>query len=104
MDSVFQGQVGILRFSQPQCDLGVPLNKLNVCLCGLCSSACPETSENEREMASESTEAFRAPGREEERHKTTPPPPSQHTPLDVIALGCLLSCVLAGSPEGRALQ
>lgn len=78
MDSVFEDQVGILRLSQPQCDLGVPLNKLNVCLCGLRSSACPETSENEGEMAWESTEALRAPGREEERQsrgggETTPP-------------------------------
>lgn len=33
MDSVFEGQVGILRLSQPQCYLGVPLNKLNVYVC-----------------------------------------------------------------------
>lgn len=108
MDSVFEaeGRVGILRLSQRQCDLGGLLNKLNVYVCVAYSSACPETSENEGETVWESMEAFRAPGRGGERQSggENNSPSSRHTPLDVIAQGCLLSCFLAGSREGRALQ
>lgn len=75
MDSVFEGQVGILRLSQPQCDLGVPLNKLNVYVCvGYVPVRVHRLLRMREEMAWESTEAFRAPGREERQSggKTTP--------------------------------
>lgn len=47
MDSGFEAE-WILRPSQPQCDFGDLLSKLNVH--GLLSCACSETSENKGEM------------------------------------------------------